>query len=130
MHPHGRGRRVRRALRRKRGARDRGEVRRGADCMSLPDGQLEWLEHGPRGSFALGCVDRRLRRKYHALLTVREPGRGDAWNVLAEVHEHDAQGDAAPVLLCDTVSGSETDATLSGFTTTPCATHRYRIGTG
>ena len=31
----------------------------------------EWLESGGDGSFALGCVD----RKYHGLLTVREPGQ-------------------------------------------------------
>ncbi|MET0341458.1 MAG: amylo-alpha-1,6-glucosidase [Polyangiales bacterium] len=95
--------------------------------MSLPDGQREWLERGPGGSFALGCVDRRLRRKYHALLTVREPGRGDAWSVLAEVHEALSHGDLAPVLLCDVVSGEETEAALTDFAATPCVTHRYRV---
>ena len=97
--------------------------------MDLPDGQLEWLESGRFGSFALGCVDRRLRRKYHALLTVREPGRGDAWNVLADVHEH-VTYDGSTALLCDVLSGTGSDATLIGFTTLPTATHRYRIGSG
>ena len=97
--------------------------------MDLPDGQLEWLESGRFGSFALGCVDRRLRRKYHALLTVREPGRGDAWNVLADVHEHVTHSDTT-TLLCDVVSGARSDATLVGFSTLPTTLHRYRLGSG
>ena len=44
--------------------------------MHAPSGSLEWLSSNDLGSFALGCVDRRLRRKYHSLLTVREPGKG------------------------------------------------------
>ncbi|OFZ85104.1 MAG: hypothetical protein A3K03_03875 [Bdellovibrionales bacterium RIFOXYD1_FULL_44_7] len=35
----------------------------------------------------MGSVDRIPRRKYHSLLTVREPGYGDPLNVLAEVGE-------------------------------------------
>lgn len=98
--------------------------------MDLPDGQREWLETSPAGSFALGCVDRRLRRKYHGLLTVREPGRGDghAWSVLAELHEHLAYGERS-ALLCEVVhapGGPRERATLIGFGTEPATTHRYR----
>jgi predicted glycogen debranching enzyme len=49
--------------------------------------QLEWLQTNRRGSFAMGCVDRIPRRKYHSLLTLREPGFGDPLNILAEVGE-------------------------------------------
>ena len=49
--------------------------------------QREWLISNRRGSFAMGTVDRVPRRKYHSLLTVREPGFGEALNTLAEVEE-------------------------------------------
>ncbi|HEX5655795.1 MAG TPA: amylo-alpha-1,6-glucosidase [Polyangiales bacterium] len=86
----------------------------------------EWLESGGDGSFALGCVDRKLRRKYHALLTVREPGRGDAWNVLADVQESVAQG-GFHTLLSDPRAGRYTQAELVSFTPFPHAAHHYRI---
>lgn len=47
----------------------------------------EWLCANRRGSFALGTADRIPRRKYHSLLTVREPGVGDSLDVLAETAE-------------------------------------------
>ena len=50
-------------------------------------GEREWLLTNRGGSFALGCADRLLRRKYHGLLTVREPGTGGPWSVLAEMAE-------------------------------------------
>jgi glycogen debranching enzyme len=86
----------------------------------------EWLESGADGSFALGCVDRKLRRKYHALLTVREPGHGDAWNVLAEVRERISQGEFS-ALLSDPREGHAADAELISFTPFPHAAHHYRV---
>ncbi len=86
----------------------------------------EWLESGADGSFALGSVDRKLRRKYHALLTVREPGHGDAWNVLAELRECVAQG-TFRALLSDPREGHASDAELVSFTPFPHAAHHYRI---
>jgi predicted glycogen debranching enzyme len=93
--------------------------------MDSPAGQLEWLETATSGSFALGCVDRRLRRKYHSLLTVREPGRGDAWSALAELREVVLRGPER-ALLCDPRSGHGEFAELAAFDAFPCATHRYR----
>jgi predicted glycogen debranching enzyme len=92
--------------------------------MSLPVGQLEWLETNELGSFALGSVDRKLRRKYHALLTVRDPGHGDAWNVLAEVREQLARPDQA-ALLVDPISGTALHSELVSFHAYPHARHRY-----
>jgi predicted glycogen debranching enzyme len=93
--------------------------------MALPDGQLEWLETNPLGSFGLCCVDRKLRRKYHALLTVRDPGRGDAWNLLAEVRER-IETAGHSVLLADPL-GAEGDAgALVDFRAYPHACHQYR----
>ena len=40
----------------------------------------------------MGCVDRVPRRKYHSLLTVREPGYGDPLNVLTEIEETISMG--------------------------------------
>jgi glycogen debranching enzyme len=89
----------------------------------------EWLESGADGSFALGCVDRKLRRKYHALLTVREPGHGDAWNVLADVHERISQGDFHAHLSDprEAHRHSMAEAELVSFTPFPHAAHHYRI---
>lgn len=53
----------------------------------LPAGHLEWLAANTHGTFAMGCVDRIPRRKYHGLLTLREPAEGDPLHVLAEVGE-------------------------------------------
>lgn len=47
----------------------------------------EWLAINSGGSFAMGTIDRCPRRKYHSLLTVREPGVGDPLNMVAEVEE-------------------------------------------
>ena len=52
---------------------------------AAPD--AEWLCTNARGSFAMGTIDRRPRRKYHSLLTVREPGVGEPLNLLAELEE-------------------------------------------
>ncbi len=107
--------------------------------MDLPAGQLEWLETSRFGSFALGCVDRRLRRKYHTLLTAREPGRGDPWSVLAEVRERliaplglgDEACDGAherseEALLCDPLGGELARGELVSFSSSPSCVHRYR----
>lgn len=106
--------------------------------MSWPDGlelareearswfELEWLETNALGSFAMACVDRKLRRKYHALLTVRDPGRGDAWNLLAETREllHVA---GESVLLSDPLAvGTNHDVPFT-FSSEPHATHCYRL---
>lgn len=93
--------------------------------MNVPAGGLEWLETSKSGSFALGCVDRKLRRKYHALLTVREPGRGDAWNVIADLRETLVSSDQT-ALLCDPISGRGEQSELVDFSAYPSATHRYR----
>jgi predicted glycogen debranching enzyme len=95
--------------------------------MQAPSGSLEWLCTNRLGSFALGCADRRLRRKYHSLLTVREPGAGGPWNVLAEVHEHLRVQDREE-LLCDSVYGSIQSAELASFSGLPSAVHTYRTG--
>jgi glycogen debranching enzyme len=93
--------------------------------MALPDGQLEWLETNALGSFGLCCVDRKLRRKYHALLTVRDPGRGDAWNLLAEVRERiEAAGHS--VLLADPLAAEADAGALVDFRAYPHACHQYR----
>ncbi len=47
----------------------------------------EWLCTNAGGSFAMGTIDRRPRRKYHSLLTVREPGIGESLNIVAELEE-------------------------------------------
>jgi len=47
----------------------------------------EWLTTNAGGSFAMGTIDRCPRRKYHGLLTVREPGVGEPLNMVAEVEE-------------------------------------------
>ena len=47
----------------------------------------EWLSVNAGGSFAMGTIDRCPRRKYHGLLTVREPGVGEPLNMVAEVEE-------------------------------------------
>jgi glycogen debranching enzyme len=51
------------------------------------------LQTNRRGSYALGTVDRVPRRKYHSLLTVREPGFGDSLHVLAGTAETLTIGD-------------------------------------
>jgi predicted glycogen debranching enzyme len=88
-------------------------------------GQLEWLESNLLGSFCFACVDRKLRRKYHALLIVRDPGRGDAWNLLAETRESLSLG-AESFVLADPLT-EERDQALVGFSAYPHATHRYRV---
>src|SRR5690349_6852124 len=90
--------------------------------MSLPDGQLEWLETNELGSFALGSVDRKLRRKYHALLTVRAPGHGDAWNLLADVREELSRSDEQ-ALLVDPIAGGGRHSELISFHAYPHARH-------
>jgi glycogen debranching enzyme len=107
--------------------------------MSLPDGRLEWLETNELGSFALGSVDRKLRRKYHALLTVRDPGASgtsDAWNLLAEVREV-LQRDDECVLVADplgsppfAIEGQSPRVELLDFQAYPHACHRYRVSLG
>lgn len=62
-----------------------GEDPSAAAVSIAPD--AEWLSTNSRGSFAMGTIDRRPRRKYHSLLTVREPGVGDPLNMVAEVEE-------------------------------------------
>ncbi|MGK5089341.1 amylo-alpha-1,6-glucosidase [Bdellovibrionota bacterium FG-2] len=65
--------------------------------MPQKQGQLEWLQTNQTGSFAMSCVDRIPRRKYHSLLTIREPGFGEPLHAISEVAETfqtqpDAQG--------------------------------------
>jgi len=98
--------------------------------MTVHDGagdnaEREWLETNRNGSFAFGCVDRRLRRKYHALLTLREPGRGDPWNVIADVRET-LRIDDQIWMLADPLGGSDHHADLVGFDHVTHVTHRYR----
>lgn len=58
-----------------------------------PPPEAEWLGTNQKGSFAMGTIDRRPRRKYHSLLTVREPGVGDPLNLIAELEEWFIVGD-------------------------------------
>ena len=60
-------------------------------AATTPD--AEWLSVNSRGSFAMGTIDRCPRRKYHGLLTVREPGVGEPLNMVAEVEEWLKVGD-------------------------------------
>jgi predicted glycogen debranching enzyme len=83
--------------------------------MQAPSGSLEWLCTNRHGSFALGCGDRRLRRKYHGLLNVRDPGHGGPWSVLAEVHETLWFDDHTSELLCDALYGVLQPAELREF---------------
>ena len=64
---------------------------------TTPD--AEWLSVNRRGSFAMGTIDRCPRRKYHGLLTVREPGIGGPLNMVAEVEEWFDIGAGAEVAL-------------------------------
>ncbi|MGB8332105.1 MAG: amylo-alpha-1,6-glucosidase [Polyangiales bacterium] len=57
----------------------------GSAASTTPD--AEWLASNTRGSFAMGTIDRCPRRKYHGLLTIREPGVGEPMNMVAEVEE-------------------------------------------
>src|SRR4051812_30373608 len=99
--------------------------------MNAPAGNgayspLEWLSTNRLGSFSLGRGDRRVRRKYHPLFSVREPGRGDAWNVLAEVVEQiDYEGTSSE--LCDPLRGEARPAELVSFSYAPHPTHVYRV---
>jgi len=61
------------------------------DAATTPD--AEWLAVNAGGSFATGTIDRCPRRKYHSLLTVREPGVGEPLNMVAEVEEWFRVGD-------------------------------------
>ncbi len=74
----------------------------------------------------MGCVDRRLRRKYHALLTLREAHLHDPWNVLAEVREtlHD---DAGARLLLDPLSSLREHGKLTAFAHAPHAAHTLHL---
>lgn len=94
--------------------------------MTLPDGQLEWLESNAQGSFCFGSVDRRLRRKYHALLTVRNPGRGDPWNVLSELLET-VEVEGQTIQLGDPLARHRPHAELRTFRAYPHATHVYSL---
>ncbi|MGB5548583.1 MAG: amylo-alpha-1,6-glucosidase, partial [Polyangiales bacterium] len=62
-----------------------------ATAATTPD--AEWLSVNAGGSFAMGTIDRCPRRKYHSLLTVREPGVGEPVNMVAEVEEWLEVGD-------------------------------------
>jgi predicted glycogen debranching enzyme len=98
--------------------------------MQAPSGPLEWLCTNRHGSFALGSSDRRLRRKYHGLLTVREPGCGAPWSVLAEVHEGLTYPDGSGELLCDALYGNLQPASLASFQGAPRILHSYRTTRG
>ncbi len=55
--------------------------------MPQKQAQLEWLQTNQTGSFAMSCVDRIPRRKYHSILTIREPGFGEPLHAISEVAE-------------------------------------------
>src|SRR5512139_373751 len=61
-------------------------------------GDDEWLLANRGGSFAMGTADRTPRRKYHGLLTVREPPVGPPLNVVADVGEWVTHGGRSYVL--------------------------------
>lgn len=64
---------------------------------TTPD--AEWLSVNRHGSFAMGTIDRCPRRKYHGLLTVREPGIGGPLNMVAELEEWFDVGGSSEVAL-------------------------------
>ncbi len=68
-----------------------GGASQASETAILPE--AEWLATNAHGSFAMGTIDRCPRRKYHSLLTVREPGEGEPLNVVAEVEEWFRIGD-------------------------------------
>ena len=91
------------------------------DAAVSPD--AEWLATNRRGSFAMGTIDRCPRRKYHGLLTVREPGVGEPVNMVAELEEWFDVGEEREVALHsydwgDTVEPQGIDF-LTGFEQMP-----------
>ena len=66
---------------------------RSTDATAATTPDAEWLAVNSGGSFATGTIDRCPRRKYHGLLTVREPGVGEPLNMVAEVEEWFHVGD-------------------------------------
>ncbi len=89
---------------------------------------LEWLRVNRGGSFAMGTVDRLPRRKYHGLLTVREPDVGEPLNLLAEVEEWFSIGDESFALQpYDWGRPTNLPASpyLVDFDPSPCWTYRF-----
>ena len=56
--------------------------------MENLDRSCEWLQSNHAASFAMGTIDRIPRRKYHSLLTIREPGHGEPLHVVLDVGEY------------------------------------------
>jgi glycogen debranching enzyme len=91
----------------------------------------EWLQANRRGSFAMGCIDRIPRRRYHSLLTLREPGEGEPLNAVAEIAETVVVGEHTWLLHAleyPTHVRPHGFAHLIEFKHDPLPTWRYRLG--
>ena len=92
------------------------------------EGEREWLLTNARGTFALGAVDRVLRRKYHSLLTAGSGAR--AQNLLAEVIERVTANESEYALLAvgrDSETASKRPE-LKGFSCGDSAVWLYELG--
>ena len=91
----------------------------------------EWIETNGGGSYAMGTIDRIPRRKYHSLLAIREPGRGEPFNALLDVGESVQSRQKSVKLLGfsfgDAVE-SEGASYLTDFQHRPHPQWSYRIG--
>ena len=98
-----------------------------ASAATTPD--AEWLSVNRSGSFAMGTIDRCPRRKYHSLLTVREPGVGEPVNMVAEVEEWFDVGADREIALHSYNWGSTIEPTgvdhLARFEPLPRWTYRF-----
>ncbi|MBI3535690.1 MAG: glycogen debranching enzyme family protein [Deltaproteobacteria bacterium] len=92
--------------------------------------ECEWLQTNQLGSFAFGSVDRVPRRKYHTLLTLREPDIGESLNALIDIGETVHIGEKKFLLYAFNY-GSETFPQgykhLVDFNNTPKPTWTYRL---
>jgi len=98
-------------------------------AAALP--QREWLLTNRHGSFAFGCADRRPRRKYHTLLTVRHANGGDPLNLVAEVGEAVVVGDQVSLLHSFDYQGwihPKGYRHLAAFDASPSPCWRYEVG--
>ncbi len=91
----------------------------------------EWLCANQYGSFAMGCVDRIPRRKYHSLLTVREPVPGEPLNAVMDVGEY-IESEGTLYMLHSFNFGDRTEPQgfhhLQKFTPRPFPKWLYQIG--
>lgn len=95
------------------------------------DSSSEWLHCNQHGSFATGSADRIPRRKYHSLLTLREPPVGEPLNALAEVGEFVTRGEntfALHNIDYRDVVHPQGFQHLAFFSQAPLPTWKYQLG--